>query len=688
MQTLQTESTRILSSRCSGETLALERKKGASREGSREPVVRPSAHDHTVQFYEDDAFLVDRVCRFVREGIEAGHATIVIATAPHRAAIKARLLFLGFDLDGEENSHSCVQLDAEATLEALLVDGWPDADRFKQTASAILAGVGRRNRPIRAFGEMVALLWARGLPEAALRLEQLWNELISEHSIYLLCAYPIHGFQGAQDGEHLQHICNEHSHVVPAESYSALPTVRARLQAVTRLQRQSALLQTSVSERQETEQQIRRLAEYDTVTGLPNRALLLDRLEQAVKHARRDGNVMALVHLDLDRFTLINDTLGHGAGDEVLRIVAARLQTETRDVDTVARLDGDDFALVLGDLDSTDAAIRVAERLLHAFAAPIVIEAQTLYVSPSIGLSLYPADSDNADTLLNHANMAMRKAKRQGGNRHQFFTRSLEARSQERLTLESRLRHALEQNELLLHYQPVYDLRTGLIESVEALVRWQPPGEPLISPAQFIPIAEETGLIVPMGEWVLKTACAQTKVWHDQGWTDLKLAVNFSARQLREPAVITMLNRTLLATGLNPRSLTIELTEGTLLEDVTTTSMTLQCLKTLGVRLSLDDFGTAYSSLGYLKRLPIDILKIDQSFVRDLATDAGNAAIVTAILAMARAFNLHVVAEGIETEAQLAFLRKQECPAIQGYLLSRPVAADQIAALLEKPSLP
>jgi diguanylate cyclase (GGDEF)-like protein/PAS domain S-box-containing protein len=436
-----------------------------------------------------------------------------------------------------------------------------------------------------------------------------------------------------------------------------------------------------ISERKQTEQTIRHLAFHDVLTGLPNRRLFRDRLNQAIANGQRNATRFALMLLDLDHFKTINDTLGHDAGDALLQVVAERLSGRLRSVDTLARMGGDEFALLAVDISTPEDVARLAASLQTALSAPIKIHDRELYLSTSVGITLHPGDGNDVDSLIKNADIALYRAKDLGRDNYQFFTSDMNAEIIERLTMANSLRGAIERQEFILHYQPQVDLLSGQIRSVEALIRWQHPELGTVSPAQFIPLAEETGMIGAIGEWVLRTACAQARAWELAGMP-LRIAVNLSARQFRQGDLANKIENILREADLSGALLEVEMTEGILMEDTEETSATLDTFHRMGLQISIDDFGTGYSSLSYLKRLPIDILKIDQSFVRDIHIDPDDRSIVTAIIALAHSLHLQVVAEGVETPEQLDFLREQKCDTIQGYLFSRPVPGDQILALL------
>lgn len=440
-------------------------------------------------------------------------------------------------------------------------------------------------------------------------------------------------------------------------------------------------------------QQVRTLAYYDSLTGLPNRLSYKERLDQALVQASRSGKRVAAFFIDLDHFSRINDTLGHDAGDHLLQQVAARLRLSCREredevgpaadaVDPeVARLGGDEFTVVMPGLADAADAGKLARRILSSLAHPIRVGGHEVFVNASIGIAVYPEDGEDLDTLLMHADTAMYKAKEQGGGSYQTYSRSMNASALQRLTLENALRRALEREEFEIHYQPIVDARSGMPVAAEALVRWRHPELGLLLPSEFIPLAEENGLIVPLGEWVLGSACARNRAWQNRGLPAIRVVVNLSSRQLTRGLTDTVA-AILQESGLEARSLGLELTESVLVNRQKEGTDTLHALRAMGVHLSVDDFGTGYSSFGYLKHFPLDSLKIDRTFVRDIVTDPDDAAITTAIIAMGHALGLKVVAEGVETESHQALLRAQGCDEMQGYLFSRPVPAEQFEELL------
>jgi diguanylate cyclase (GGDEF)-like protein len=423
-------------------------------------------------------------------------------------------------------------------------------------------------------------------------------------------------------------------------------------------------------------------AMHDSLTGLANRVLLRQRLAQSIENARRKRGMVAVVFLDIDHFKVINDSLGHSMGDALLKTVADRLSWSVRETDTVSRLGGDEFVVVLTDQTDLQHVLRVTQKLADAISQDVAIKSHQVTVTTSVGVSVFPQDGEDGETLMKHADAAMYRAKSEGRNNIQFYTREMHDHATQRLALEAGLRRALERGEFFLNYQPQVDLKTGRIVGVEALVRWRHPELGIVSPADFIPLAEEIGLIVPLGEWVLRTACAQSKRWNQAGLPRLTMSVNFSMRQFSRNDLPLILAAVLRDTALQPDLLRIELTESSMSFDVERAIVTMTQLKELGVELSIDDFGTGYSSLSYLKRFPIDELKIDQSFVRDIAFDADDAAIVASIIALARNLKLRVVAEGVETGDQLDYLKLRGCDEMQGYLFARPMAAEEVEKMV------
>jgi diguanylate cyclase (GGDEF)-like protein len=446
------------------------------------------------------------------------------------------------------------------------------------------------------------------------------------------------------------------------------------------------------TDRRVSEDRIRRLAFFDSLTGLPNRRLLRQRLDRMLRFARAQGRHVAVLFVDLDRFKWVNDSLGHAAGDQLLAEASSRLVDSLRATDGIyragsietnhvlSRVGGDEFVVTLLLQDDPEIAAKVARRILAALSRPCSIEGKEISVTASVGISLFPSDAQDSDTLMRFADVAMYHAKSGGRSRYQFYTKALSAKADRALLIQGALRRALEARDFQLHYQPQISTKNGRVSAFEALVRWQVPGKGFIPPSEFIGIAEETGLIEPLGEWALAQACRDCREWQRKGLTGVGVAVNLSPLQLRKPEIVELVRRTLQMTGLEPRFLELELTETALLQYTAEVSSNLDQLKGMGVRLALDDFGTGYASLSYLKRIPFDSLKIDREFIRDLENDAGDRAIVSAIVAIARTFGLRVVAEGVETASHERLVREEGCEAMQGYLLGRP---EPVAGVLQ-----
>ena len=441
---------------------------------------------------------------------------------------------------------------------------------------------------------------------------------------------------------------------------------------------------TDITSIKRSEAELTYLAHHDPLTGLANRLLLNSNLAQIIKRANRKNQEIAVLFLDLDRFKNINDSMGHPQGDRLLEVVASRLVANIRDMDMIARLGGDEFVIIADSINHVSEAAQIAENTLACLTNPFQVNGHEIFVNASIGISLFPKDGKDVETLIKNADAAMYRAKEKGRNNYQFYTEELTVVAFEKISLETSLRHALNRNEFLLHYQPQISLFTGRLVGMEALIRWECPERGMISPATFIPVAEETGLIVPIGEWVLRTACKQNQQWIEKGYPPVPVSVNLSARQFHTQGLTSLVSEILASSGLDAKHLELELTESLMMQDVDLSIKIMEEFDQMGVKLSIDDFGTGYSSLNYMKSFPIYKLKIDQSFVRDIGTDRDNKQIVVSIIMLGHSMNLNVIAEGVETKEQLDYLRDYHCDEIQGYYYSRPVPPDEFESFFEK----
>lgn len=470
-----------------------------------------------------------------------------------------------------------------------------------------------------------------------------------------------------------------------ADDYITKPFTRAELLgAITsRFKKQAVVQDRYHTELQQAKKQLNYLIHYDSLTNLPNRLSLRERFKQVQLPDTSPEKPIAVLCLGLDRFNPINQNLGHTYGDLLLKAIAQRLTNCFGSRDIVARLDADQFAIILATPLHKKEAGNVAHSILESLSQTFTIESQEIFITASIGMALYPRDGTEIEQLLKHAHTAMTQAKQQGGDQYQFYSAAFNIGSSDRLALQSSLRHALEREELQIYYQPLVSLKTGEIIGAEALLRWQHPERGLVSPDKFIPLAEETGLIIPIGEWVLHTACKQTKVWQNAGFSNLQVAINLSSRQFTQIDVRKQISDILMQTRLDPKYIELELTESMLVQNTEVAIRRLNALKALGVKIAIDDFGTGYSSLSYLQQFPFDILKIDRCFIRNITDNPNNAAITKAIIEMAKTLNLHLIAEGVETEAELSFVSQQQCDAMQGYLFSRPLPTQEFEQLLK-----
>ena len=439
-----------------------------------------------------------------------------------------------------------------------------------------------------------------------------------------------------------------------------------------------------ITNRKESEFTIMQLAYYDSLTGLPNRLMFTDCFNKEIGRMKRRELIAAILYLDLNRFKIINDTLGHSAGDDLLKEVAARLRQCIRLSDTVARLGGDEFIILLPEISKLEDVVKLVKRVFWALEAPIKLNGHDITVTTSIGISIFPDDGDDIETLLKKADIAMYRAKIEKKNSYQFYTSNMNISSIEWLSLEHKLRRAVEKKEFLLYYQPKVDIDTGGIVGIEALVRWKDPEEGIINPGKFITLAEDTGLIIPIGEWVILEACKQSKIWQERGFNPVIISVNVSKLQFKQKDFVSTIKKILKEMCIVPNLLQLEITESIIMDNTDVIIEALNELKGMGVTLAIDDFGIGYSSLGYLKQMPIDVLKIDQSFVRNMTADKNDAAICKAVIGIANSLNLDVVAEGVETLEQLNMLHDLTCKKIQGYLISKPVPAEDFEQFLQK----
>ena len=439
-----------------------------------------------------------------------------------------------------------------------------------------------------------------------------------------------------------------------------------------------------ITDRKKTEEVLNYMAYYDILTGLPNRTLFTDRLNSAVSYAYRNKEMIAVMFLDLDNFKVINDILGHSVGDQLLQGVAERLIGCLRENDTIARLGGDEFILLAKQINNEDDVVKITEKIREVLKLSFNFDGNELHTTTSIGVSIYPHDGKDSQTLLRNADTALYRAKAQGRDNYQLYTASMNAKTSERLVLENRIYKALAQEEFVIYYQPQVDLVSGEIFGMEALLRWQHPEFGMVYPTEFIPILEDVGLIAPVGEWVLKTACRQNKIWQDAGFPAMRIAINMSPKQFQQQDLVEMVDRVLRETNFSPKRLDIEITENAIIKDIDATATSFRRLKELGVQISIDDFATGYSSLSYLKKFPVNNLKIDQSFIRDITNNSDDVAIVRAIITLAHNFKLKTIAEGVETVEQLEFLRSLKCDAVQGYVVSHPLTAEDATELLSK----
>lgn len=649
---------------------------------------------HTVQFYENDTFLIQGLSDFIGSALSDGDRAIAIATGDHLASLEQRLGLRGLlDEEGNATSGHYKRLDADHVRPLVVNNGQPDEERFRNiVGDFILDAMQDPCGNLFVFGEMGALLRVRSdcrlnTPDitnnATVHIERYFNTLLTQLDFTLLCAYPLSSFPSAHDTDTFNEVCDLHSEVRPAESYDPALHSATLQRTIARLQQQAQALSHEVHDRQTIEQALREV-NVDRLTGLPNRNVFQDRLELDIKKAQRSGLPIALLFIDLDHFKEINDTRGHEVGDLLLKAVAQRLRDHVRQSDTVARLGGDEFTITLADLHEIALVTDIAQELCNDLARPFMVAEAVAYISASIGITLYPRDAASAVELLRNADQAMYRSKERGRNRFTYFKPSMQDAAQNRMAISNELRRAVEDGKLEVYYQPIVDFSNGKIYKAEALLRWRHTERGYISPDEFIPIAEHTGLISTIGNWVYQQALTKAREWrtHVPNFT---VNVNVSPLQFHE------------SNGDNCRhwlgfskpgdaptvpEMGIEITEGLLLLSDTEVLKQLAAFQHAGIKITLDDFGTGYSSLSYLRSFSLDFLKIDKSFVYNLEHDAENVALCEAIIVMAHKLSLRVIAEGVETRQQAEILKRAGCDFGQGFLYGPAIPALEFEIML------
>lgn len=657
---------------------------------------------HAVQFYENDHFLIKGVADYIGAALQSGDQGIVIATADHLRRLENSLTqrgLLNANDHGTDPGGRYLGVEADHMLPLFMSDGLPNQERFRAAIGDIVVRAAlEHGGHMYIFGEMVAILCAgeqcplsaQGKHTAAVYVERYFNDLLRHYSFSLLCAYPLSAFPRQQDSPMFREVCGLHTEVMPAESYNPDASVNALQRTVANLQQQAYSLSFEVHDRQKVEQALREV-NFDRLTGLPNRRVFHDRLEMDIKKAHRSHLPLALLFIDLDHFKEINDTLGHQTGDLLLQQVGQRLSSYVRETDTVARLGGDEFTITLSELRNVESATHLAHKILHDLSQPFRLGMEEAYISASIGITLYPQDGLTASDLLRNADQAMYQSKDMGRNRFSYFTRSMQETAQTRMALSNELRHAIGGQQLHVFYQPIIDMKTGRIEKAEALLRWRHPAQGLISPVDFIPIAEHTGMIVSIGDWVFHEALRHAKRWRAQraGFT---VSVNVSPAQFYRnngEHYLEWLRQCKQSDGSEDGAappVGLEITEGLLLATNTSVMQQLLAFQRAGIQLSLDDFGTGYSSLSYLRKFRLDFLKIDQSFVHNLEHDPDNIALCEAIIVMAHKLGLQVIAEGVETVQESELLRRAGCDFAQGFLFGPALPPQEFETLLKEPA--
>lgn len=653
--------------------------------------------DHLVHFYEDDAFLVEKLGHYVGAAIRNGNTAIAIATKDHLAQLNKFLLDKDLlDSEGHVRYGHFQSVEAEQQLSSFMENGMPVEARFhKNIGNLIQLAIKRHQGDIFVFGEMVAIVSNLKAAEpdidryaAAIEIERYFNRLTEHIPFSLLCAYPLSSFPRASDTEQFRTICELHSGVLPTDVADFRHTHDMAQRELALLEQKAYCIRCEAEDRIKLEQAMQEV-NIDDITGLPNRKLFHDRLEVDIKRSHRKQLPLALLFIDLDHFKEINDTLGHEAGDTLLKEAGKRLGQHIRESDTITRLGGDEFTITLSELKDADRIADIANKVLSDLARPIKLNGHVAFISASIGIALYPQDATNASDLLRNADQAMYDAKAKGRNRFIYFKQSMQMTAQLHLCLSSDLRKALDEQQFCIHYQPIIDLSSGNICKAEALIRWTHPQYGSISPVEFIPIAEHSGLIVAIGSWVIEKVAQQASHWHEH-MPDLTVSINISPAQLHyengEFAILDKLaSHHLTRQSAAGKSLVeLEITEGLLLGATPSVMEQLAALQSAGVKLALDDFGTGYSSLSYLRRFKLDYLKIDRSFVVNLENDPENQAVCEAIIIMAHKLNMKVIAEGVENAAQERLLRDGGCDYTQGFFYGEALPAEQFESILMK----
>jgi diguanylate cyclase (GGDEF)-like protein len=648
-------------------------------------------NDHLVCFYEDDALLVKKLGHYIGTAIKNGNTAIAIATKDHLQQLNKILHDVALlDSEGHVSCGHYQAVEAEQQLSSFMENGMPVEARFHRNIGNLIQLATKRHQgDIYVFGEMVAIVsnLKAVVPDmdryaAAIEIERYFNRLIEHVPFTLLCAYPMSSFPRASDSAQFKTICELHSGLLPVEACYANHAHDTAQRELAMSEQRAYSLRAEAEDRNNIEQVIQKI-NIDDITGLPNRNLFHDRLEIDIKRAQRGQLPLALLFIDLDHFKEINDTLGHEAGDTLLKEVGKRLARHVRLSDTVTRLGGDEFTICLGELKDLDRVADIANKVLSDLAKPIKLNGNLAYISASIGIALYPQDATNASDLLRNTDQAMYEAKEKGRNCFIYFKQSMQMTAQLHMCLSGDLRQALDQQQLCVHYQPIIDLTTGAMRKAEALIRWEHPQYGAISPVEFIPIAEHSGLIVSLGNWVIDKVAQDLSRWHVHLPT-LTVSINISPVQLHSAnggrAILNKLVGYHLAgqadnDGKSPVEL--EITEGLLLSASPAVTEQLEAFQSAGVMIALDDFGTGYSSLSYLRRFKLNYLKIDRSFVVNLESDIANQALCEAIIIMAHKLKMQVIAEGVENTAQESLLREAGCDYTQGFLYGEALPPEQ-----------